>query len=47
MFRSHGEPASVFKQRNNMNKMGFKALFFNRGLLNKPGAGEVQKEGSK
>lgn len=30
-----------------MNKMVFKAHFFNRGLLNKPGAEEVQKEGSK
>lgn len=30
-----GEPASVFKQRNDVNKVVFKAHFSNRGLLNK------------
>lgn len=43
---SHGEPANVFKARNDMNNAVLKAHFSNRSSLNKPGK-DVQKEGSK
>lgn len=39
----HGERASISKQRNDMNKVIFKAHFSNHRLLNKPGAEEHRK----
>lgn len=42
----HGEPASVFQQRSDMNKVVFQARFSNRSLLDKLGRREVQKEGT-
>lgn len=46
MLRKPWGPANVFEQRSDTNKVVFKAHFSNHSSLNKPGEGEVEKEGS-
>ena len=42
-----GEPASIFKQRNDMNEVVFQAHFSNHSLSDQLGRREVRKEGTK
>lgn len=44
---SHGEPATVSKQRDGMTRAVFKAHLSHHSLLNEPGKGEAQRECSK